>query len=346
MTDAIHRLLAERAYLLADGAMGTNLFRLGLETGDSPELWNVEHPDRVAQVHREFVAAGSDLFLTNSFGGTRFRLKLHDLQDRVAELNEAAARIAREVTDAAREESGREVLVAGSMGPTGEIMAPVGALDPADAATAFAEQAQALARGGVDVLWIETMSSREEVAAAVAGAATTDVPYVCTMTFDTNRRTMMGVLPGDYARFCHELDPAPVGFGANCGVGPGELLETTLALAAAANPSDVLIAKGNCGIPVYQEGEIVYKGSPELMQEYARLALDAGARIIGGCCGTTPQHIVAMAAALAAHVKGERPDLAAVEAKLGPVWVRPDDAGDAANDDSTRRERRRRRRRA
>jgi 5-methyltetrahydrofolate--homocysteine methyltransferase len=144
---------------LADGATGSNLFDVGLMSGDAPELWNTEHPDRIANLHKSFVDAGADIILTNTFGGTVYRLKLHQAQGRMAELNQTAARIAREVADA----SGREVAVAGSMGPTGEIMEPIGTLTFDQAKAAFAEQALALAAGGVDVLWIETMSSREEV---------------------------------------------------------------------------------------------------------------------------------------------------------------------------------------
>ncbi|MEZ5825352.1 MAG: homocysteine S-methyltransferase family protein [Geminicoccaceae bacterium] len=162
--DRFQTLIAERGVLLADGGMGTALFRRGLETGDCPELWNVDHPDRVADVHREFVEAGSDIILTNSFGGNAMRLKLHDAQDRVGELNRSAAQIARSVADTAD----RTVLVAGSMGPTGEILAPVGSLSIEDAADAFAEQARALAEGGVDLL-CETLSSQEELEAALAG---------------------------------------------------------------------------------------------------------------------------------------------------------------------------------
>ena len=167
-TNRLTRLLATRPWLLADGATGSNLFDVGLMSGDAPELWNTEHPDRIGDLHRSFVDAGADIILTNSFGGTAYRLKLHKAEGRVAELNVAAARLAREVADA----SGRDVAVAGSMGPTGEIMEPIGPLTFDLAKEAFAEQARSLAAGGVDVLWIETMSSREEVEAAVAGAAT------------------------------------------------------------------------------------------------------------------------------------------------------------------------------
>jgi len=165
MSNRLQRLLDTRPWLLADGATGTNYFAAGLETGDAPELWNLDHPERVAALHEAFIAAGSDIILTNSFGGTRHRLKLHKAEHRVAEINRAAAAIARRTADA----SGRDVVVAGSMGPTGEILAPLGPLSEADAADAFAEQGAALAEGGADVLWIETMSSEEELRAAIKG---------------------------------------------------------------------------------------------------------------------------------------------------------------------------------
>lgn len=309
------RLLAERAWLLADGATGSNLFEVGLQSGDAPELWNTEHPDRIANLHRSFVEAGADIILTNSFGGTAYRLKLHRAQDRVAELNEAAARLARQVADA----SGREVAVAGSMGPTGEIMAPVGALTFEQARDAFAEQARSLAAGGVDVLWIETMSSREEVEAAVAGAATVGLPIVCTLSFDTNGRTMMGLSPSDFAALEKTLVPRLAACGTNCGVGASEVVACIHNLAEAAGPDVVLVAKGNCGIPQYVDGAICYNGTPELMAVYARMARDAGARIIGGCCGTTPRHLRAMHDALVAHGAGPSPTLESIVGTLGDV---------------------------
>lgn len=183
--------LASRPWLLADGATGTNYFQMGLESGDAPELWNFDHPDRVASLHRRFIEAGADIVLTNTFGGNRHRLKLHNGQDKVREVNIAAARIARAEADAAA----RPVYVGGSIGPTGEILEPVGALTYADAVKAFEEQAAALKEGGVDVLWIETMSSEDELKAAVEGAAKTSLPIVTTMSFDTNGRTMMGITP-------------------------------------------------------------------------------------------------------------------------------------------------------
>jgi len=315
MSNRLQRLLDSRPWLLADGATGTNYFAAGLETGDAPELWNIDHPERVSALHEAFIAAGSDIILTNSFGGTRYRLKLHQAEDRVAEINRAAAAIARRAADG----SGRDVVVAGSMGPTGEILAPLGPLSQEDAADAFAEQGAALAEGGADVLWIETMSSEEELRAAIAGAERAGLPYVCTLSFDTNGRTMMGVTPGRVARMMHDLAPGPLAYGGNCGTGASELMAALLNMAEATAPGDVLVAKSNCGIPEYVDGHIHYSGSPELMADYARLCRDAGVRIIGGCCGTTPAHVAAMHAALLAHEPGARPDLDTVVARLGEV---------------------------
>ena len=319
MSNRFETLLASQPFLMLDGATGTNLFQMGLMTGDAPEMWNFEQPEKIEQLHQSFVDTGSDIFLTNSFGGTRYRLKLHDAQDRVHEINREAARIARRVADRAMKATGREIVVAGSMGPTGELYDPLGPLTIADGADAFAEQARALAEGGVDVLWIETMSSREEVTAAVKGAAVTGLPFVTTCSFDTNGRTMMGLTPAEFARFVHELDPKPAAYGANCGVGAPDLVLTIVQLAAAAQPGDVIIAKGNCGIPYYDEGQIRYNGTPALMADYARLVRDAGARLIGGCCGTSPEHLAAIRGALDSHQPGERPSVEAIVSRLGPL---------------------------
>ena len=315
VTNRFTHLLATRPWLLADGATGSNLFDVGLVSGDAPELWNTEQPAKITALHQSFVDAGADILLTNSFGGTRYRLKLHQAQDRVAELNTTAARLARAVADA----SGREIAVAGSIGPTGEIMEPIGPLSIAQATEAFAEQAQALAAGGADVMWIETMSSAEEVQAAVAGAATTGLPIVCTLSFDTNGRTMMGISPRDFAALEKTLVPRLAACGTNCGVGASEVVACIHNLAEAAGPDVVLVAKGNCGIPQYVDGAICYNGTPELMAVYARMALDAGARIIGGCCGTSPKHLRAMRDALEAHTPAPSPQLEEIVGALGEV---------------------------
>ena len=307
--------LNSRPWLLADGATGTNYFQMGLVSGDAPEMWNFEHPERVRSLHKQFIEAGADIVLTNSFGGNRHRLKLHNAQDQVRELNMAAAKNARTEADAYK---ARHIFVAGSIGPTGEIFMPVGTFAYEDGVAAFEEQAKALKEGGVDVLWIETMSSEEELRAAVEGAAKVGLPIVTTMSFDTNGRTMMGITPSAFGALANDLAVKPVAIGANCGVGASELVATVMGITAA-RPDAHVVAKGNCGIPQYHDGHIHYTGTPELMADYARIALDSGAKIIGGCCGTSPEHLASMRKALEGHTKGARPTIELVEEKLGPV---------------------------
>ena len=312
MSNALSRLLSERDWLLTDGATGTTLFNMGLQSGDAPELWNVDHPERITALYQGAVDAGSDLFLTNTFGGTAARLKLHNAQDRVFELNKAGAEIGREVADAA----GRPVVVAGSMGPTGEIMAPMGALTHELAVEMFHAQAEGLKAGGADVLWVETISAPEEYKAAAEAAKLADMPWCGTMSFDTAGRTMMGVTSADMAAMVDRLDHTPLAFGANCGVGASDLLRTVLGFAASGTDRPI-IAKGNAGIPKYVDGHIHYDGTPELMAEYACLARDAGATIIGGCCGTTTEHLAKMRQALEDRPRGERPSLDQITEALG-----------------------------
>ena len=268
--------------------MGTELFARGLESGGAPELWNVEHPDRVAAVHAEYVAAGSDIILTNSFGGTGFRLKLHQLDSRVVELNKAAAEVARAAAGAAD----RKVIIAGSMGPTGELLEPMGALTPESCAAAFAEQAAGLAAGGADVLWIETMSHLDEVAGAVAGArSVSDLPICATLSYDTAGRTMMGVTGEQAVTRLAELGVDAI--GANCG---NNLADTEAALLEmrATNPDVLLISKANAGMPEWHGTELHYSGSPEVMAAYAFRQRAAGIQIIGACCGSSPAHLAMM----------------------------------------------------
>ncbi len=342
MANLFRKLMAERDYLIADGAMGTNLFKLGLETGLAPEMWNVDLPERVMAVHEGFIAAGADIVLTNTFGGSGFRLKLHKADDRVAELNAAAARLARQVAV----EAEREVVVAGSIGPSGELFVPVGPVTFAAGARAFREQAEALAEGGVDVLWIETMSAREEVAAAVAGADGLGLPIVVTMTFDTAGRTMMGVSPGDAAAFIQALPARIDAFGVNCGIGPAEAILSLTQVAEAARGAPALIAKANCGIPEFVDGEFRFTGTPKLMGDYARLARDAGARIIGGCCGSSWLHLAAVRRALTGYEAQASPDPVRIAETLGQLslalpGVQSEDQAALAGQ---RRRRRRRRR--
>ncbi|WP_316014022.1 betaine--homocysteine S-methyltransferase [Roseobacter sp. HKCCA0434] len=337
MTNRLSRLLSERDWLLADGATGTNLFNMGLASGDAPELWNVEETDKIRALYQGAVDAGSDIFLTNSFGGNASRLKLHDAQDRVGELNRAAAEIAREVADA----SGRDIVVAGSVGPTGELLEPVGTLTHAGAVEMFEEAGAALLEGGADVLWVETISSQEEMEAAADAFARLDAPWCGTMSFDTAGRTMMGVTSTGLAGIMTGFEHAPLAFGANCGVGASDLLRTMLGMAEVTGATP-LIAKGNAGIPKYHDGHIHYDGTPELMADYAVLARDCGAKIIGGCCGTMPEHLRAMRAALEATPPGPRPTLETIEARLGGFSSASDGvSGDTP--EAPKRERRRRR---
>ena len=318
MDNIINRLLTERGVLLADGATGSNLFALGLLSGDSPELWNAQHPERITRHYQSFIDAGADLILTNTFGGTRHRLKRHDAADRVDELNRAGAHLARQCADAAP----REVIVAGSMGPSGEILQPLGDLTHEQAVEAFAEQARALKRGGVDVLWIETMSSHEEIAAAVEGGGVAGLPMVATFSMDTNGRTMMGLAPADIVELSLQLAHRPIAIGANCGVGASELVAAIVNMQHACTQAAIeplLVAKANCGVPHYVEGKIVYDGDAHIMSEYTKLAIDAGAKIIGGCCGTTPSHLRAMRRALDHHRREPSPTLEVIERRLGEV---------------------------
>jgi 5-methyltetrahydrofolate--homocysteine methyltransferase len=314
MRTTLADLLATGRPLLADGATGTNYFQRGLESGDPPELWNERFPERVRGLHQEFVDAGADIILTNSFGGTRQRLKLHHADHRVVELNRLAAEIARSVADAAP----RPVVVAGSIGPTGELFEPLGALTEGVAIESFREQAEGLKAGGADVCWIETMSSVEEVRAAAMGAIQAGMPYTATMSFDTAGRTMMGIMPGDIRSVFDGLPQPPLAIGANCGVGASDILVSLLEMTN--EPGDArYISKGNCGVPRFVGTEAVFTGTPELMANYVHLALHAGASIVGGCCGTSPKHLAAMREAMDTDAGGTRPTLDEIVEATGPL---------------------------
>ena len=321
--DRLSKLLAERDWLMADGATGTNLFNMGLGAGDPPEFWNTEQPAHILKLYGDAVAAGSDIFLTNSFGGNAARLKLHNAQGRVRELNRVAAELGRQVADKA----GRVVIVAGSIGPTGEIFEPMGTLTHAMAVEVFHEQAEGLKEGGADVLWVETMSAFEEYAAASQAAALAGIPWCGTMSFDTAGRTMMGITSSRLAGMVEGLANPPLAFGANCGVGASDLMRTVLGFEAAGSKRPI-IAKGNAGIPKYHDGHIHYDGTPALMAEYGVLARDAGVRIIGGCCGTMPEHLRAMRQALETRPKGPVPTLDDISGKLGGFSSASDGTGE------------------
>jgi 5-methyltetrahydrofolate--homocysteine methyltransferase len=335
MTNPIDALLAEKGTLLADGATGTNLFGMGLAAGEAPELWNETDPDKITTLHAKFVEAGSDIILTNSFGGTRHRLKLHHAQDRVFELNRKAAEIARAVADKA----GRKVIVAGSVGPTGELLVPLGAMTYDDAVAAFKEQIEGLKAGGAEIAWIETMSAPDEAKAAAQAAIEVGMPYTYTFSFDTAGRSMMGLAPKDIHGITDGLQEPAVAVGANCGVGASDILASLLDMTAA-NPDAKVIVKGNCGIPEFRGTEIHYSGTPELMSDYVRLAVDAGAKIIGGCCGTSFEHLAAMRRSLDEHRKASRPTVETIVERIGPLRNKTADKSGAVEGSEGRRRRR------
>jgi 5-methyltetrahydrofolate--homocysteine methyltransferase len=307
-------LIAAGRPILADGATGTNYFAEGLTSGEPPEFWLEAHPERVRGLHQRFVDAGADVILTDSFGANARRLALHAAAHRARELSRLAASIAREVADAAP----RPVVVAGSVGPTGDLFAPLGVLTHADAVATFTDQILGLRDGGADVAWIETMSAPEEVRAAAEAAIACDMPYVATCSFDTAGRTMMGLAPVTLAEVFEGLGAAPLAIGANCGVGASDLLVSVLEISRGAGTVPV-VAKGNCGIPRFEGTTITYSGTPALMARYAEMALDAGARIVGGCCGTTPEHLAGMRHAIDAHSAGPAPTLEDVVREIGPL---------------------------
>lgn len=277
--------------LVADGAMGTMLQKMGLPPGTAGEAWVLEQPGRIAEVHRAYIDAGAEMILTCTFGGTRARLARAGLTDQVAEVNRRAVEIAREV-------AGDRAFVAGDIGPLGELLAPLGKRTYEEAVEIFAEQAAALAEAGVDVLYVETMSALEEVRAAVEACrrVAPDLPLTVTLSFDTKGRTSMGVRPEQAAQTLLELGVD--GLGANCGRSL-EMTEEAARKMRAAAPETPLIVKPNAGMPRMEGGRVVYDATPEQMGEYARRMVDElGARIVGGCCGSTPEHIAAIARAV------------------------------------------------
>ena len=283
--------------LVVDGATGTMLQAAGLPTGTPGESWVLERPEEIMNLHQAYLEAGSQMILSTTFGGTRARLAAAGLSDTVAEINLRAVELARQA-------AGEERWVGGDMGPTGEMMPPLGPLTYKDAVSMFAQQAEALAQGGADAIWIETMSDLKEAKAAVEGSRQAcDLPIFCTFSFDTHGRTSMGIRPAEASRAMAELGVQ--GIGANCGHAPEELL-TLLPEIRQAAPDAYLIAKPNAGIPRLVKRQVVYDASPDMMAELALRYAEAGAAIVGGCCGSSPAHIAAMAEAIA----GDRSDVA------------------------------------
>jgi 5-methyltetrahydrofolate--homocysteine methyltransferase len=278
--------------LVADGAMGTMLQAAGLPAGTPPELWNEENPTAVLAVHRAYVEAGADLLLTNTFGANRLKLSRYGLAEQVGALCRRAATIARQAAGPGR-------FVLGDLGPTGLLLEPYGQLTEAEARAAFAEQARALAEGGVDAILVETMADPAEARAAIAGAHEgCDLPVICTFSFDRGRRTMMGAGAQALAALWGE---GLLCIGANCGYS----LEDTLAVIKELHsllPEAPLVAKPNAGVPrLGEDGQTHFDVGPAEMARFVPEYLAAGVRIIGGCCGSTPEHIAAIALAVREH---------------------------------------------
>jgi 5-methyltetrahydrofolate--homocysteine methyltransferase len=285
-------LIEDRDLVLFDGGMGTLLQDSGLEAGNCGELWNVDNPDAVRAIHEQYAVAGATFLTTNTFGGTRPRLDLQGAGDRVEELNRAAAELARGVADA------HGLLVAGDLGPTGELLEPMGTMTQDEAREVFEEQLRALVAGGIDVVLIETMSDLSEVEAAVAAARNVapDLPIITTLSFDTNLHSMMGVSPAQAVTTLGALGVDAV--GANCGRGPSEMEAIAQALVAARPEGLLLIAQTNAGLPQLVGDHFEYDAPPQELADHAIRLHDAGIDLIGACCGSTPDHVRAMHDAL------------------------------------------------
>ena len=289
---AIYDALAA-GILISDGAMGTMLQAKGLIDGGAPELWNVENADAVESILEEYASAGANLITTNTFGGTRGRLQMHGLDERLFELNKAGAEIARKVAD-----RHPGCFVMGDVGPSGELMEPMGTMTPKEAKNLFADQIKALVAGGVDAILIETMSDLAEVEAAVNAAkeVAPNLPIIATFSFDTNLRTMMGVKP---AMAVTTLAAQGVRIiGANCGRGVDEMRVIAKELTEARPDGVFIITQSNAGLPKLVGGDFIYDGTPEEMAKYAQDMKALGVNVIGSCCGSTPAHTSAMKAAI------------------------------------------------
>jgi 5-methyltetrahydrofolate--homocysteine methyltransferase len=289
---AIYEAL-EKGILISDGAMGTMLQGKGLTDGGAPELWNVENPSAIEEVLEEYAAAGANLITTNTFGGTRGRLQMHGLEDRLFELNKAGAEIARKVAD-----RHPGCFVMGDVGPSGELMEPMGTMTIEEATALFADQIKALVAGGVDAILIETMSDLQEVEAAVKAAkeVAPNLPIIVTFSFDTNMRTMMGVKPAVAVSTLAAQGVRII--GANCGRGVDEMRVIAKELTDARTDGVYIITQSNAGLPKLVGGDFVYDGTPEEMAKYAQDMKTLGVNVIGSCCGSSPAHTKAMAAAI------------------------------------------------
>ena len=284
----------EKATLTSDGAMGTMLQERGLTDGGAPELWNVEKPEEIESVLEAYAAAGANFITTNTFGGTAGRLAMHGLEDRLDELNKAGAAIARKVAD-----RHSNCFVMGDIGPSGELMEPMGTLTMESGKDLFAAQIRALVAGGIDAILIETMSDLGEVEAVVAAAqeVAPGMPIIATLSFDTNLRTMMGVKPGMAVKHLAALGVRII--GANCGRGTDEMSQIATELVEARPEGVFIITQSNAGLPKLQGDEFIYDGTPEEMARYAKEMKELGVNIVGSCCGSSPEHTQAISAAIA-----------------------------------------------
>jgi 5-methyltetrahydrofolate--homocysteine methyltransferase len=303
MTRSFLDRLRSGELMVSDGATGTNYQRMGIAIGVPPEEWVFDRPENVLALHRAFVAAGSDIILTCTFGGTRIRLRDSKYADRPRELNFRAAELARQ---AAGERPG--VYVAGSLGPTGMLCKPLGELTYVEAVATFAEQAAALTEGGVDFLLLETLFALDEAAAAIEGVQqASNLPLVVSFSYDQGTRTMMGLRPAEVVEAI--ADRGIVALGANC----GKTLDATaqvLKELVAAHSGLPLWIKPNAGLPRMDGDSATYDVGPEQMASYALQYVRTGAQVVGGCCGTSPEHVAAIAAVVHQLARAPVPDLA------------------------------------
>ncbi|OGO36685.1 MAG: hypothetical protein A2W35_21120 [Chloroflexi bacterium RBG_16_57_11] len=285
MDHSLRQQLQTGKLLIADGATGTMLMSAGLPAGSAPELWNAERPEQIVALHRAYLEAGSQIILTNTFGGSRIKLDKFGMGDRMRELNLAAASLAKQASQGS-------AFVAGDIGPTGELMHPMGPLTYEVALRAFAEQAAALAEGGVDLIWVETMTDLSEAKAAVAGARqVTDLPVFCSLSFGRKGRTIMGVSARQAAQ---ELWPIGLdAIGANCGEGV-EMIPEVLRQMREVLPNAPLIVKPNAGLPKLVAGQTTYDLSPDDFALRMKEFIALGAQVIGSCCGSSPAYIATL----------------------------------------------------
>ena len=332
----LRRRLEERGYLLADGAMGTRLMEAGLAEGALPERWNRDRADAVVAIHGSYIEAGSDIVLTNSFGGTRPRLAMHGAEGELEELNMAAVACVRRAIETCE---GRDVFVAGSMGPTGEMISPLGKLSESEMEGMYYEQACALLKGGADMLWIETQSDLGEMRCAMRAAGRVGLPYSVTVSFDTAGRTMFGISPEEFGDFCLGFAGGSSGdasgeglwgMGLNCGLAASDTLLSLRRLTEHLRGKGVgvkgegekrgllVIVKGNCGVPQWRDGGFQYSGSEGTMGDYAVMARRLGADVVGSCCGSGAGHVRVMGERLAGFGDvGSFPSIEDIEGVVG-----------------------------